>query len=196
MGSGRLSLSALRARTRSVQERTLEVHREVVEKKAKRRARVAADPPVQQRIPNFDLVPQLTNGGQEPERVVTSNDVREWFRAELVNSYGDKLTLPPEKEWWTLKERSLAKKLLNSYGRDLVQRALAHLCDNWDRWVAESEGRLSGIPTIGYLWTFRERIFAAVQGINPSKPVRKRKKKDFGEYQPSAEPAVGIGWEK
>lgn len=193
MALGRDSLRALRERVRSSQERTLEAAQQAQRKREQKRARRAARPP-RAEVPTFGA----DAGGQTPPRVINSTQVQEWFRSGLRDLYGDKLTLPPKGEWWTIHEKGLAKKLLNAYGPELVQKAVAHFCATWPQRVEASEGRLGGIPGIGLLWKIRDRVFAEAQGVAPPpvkpKPRRaRRNKKDEGEYTPGK--PVGFGWE-
>ena len=189
--SGRASLLMLHAIAAAAKERTAAAQKKMQERRddANKKREEAPKP----EVPSFDL--SLTNDGQKARRPVNSTQVKEWLRAGLRTLYGEKLTLPRDNEWWTVHEKSLALKLLRSYGPDLVEKTLAHFCATWPQRVDEAEGRLGGIPTIGLLWKLREGIFAEAQGVvkQTKRTGRKRKDKNSDEYQRPDKP-IGIGW--
>jgi len=152
--------------------------------KEKRAARKAEE----SRVPDFGL----TNGGQQPDRVVTSEDVKVWFHRELERNFGDSHTLHPLKEWWTIKRATLAKRLLKAYDSRIVEKVIIYLCEKWEAMVEESEGRLSGLPTVEFLWGARERLVADMEaGREPGKG-RKKMSKNSDEYRKGK--PIGVGW--
>ena len=136
---------------------------------------------------------QLTNGGQTPKERLNWKIVRQWFREELERNFGEKHTLPPEHEWWTGKEISLAKKLLKLYGGDTIHEGIVQLCESWDRMV-ESGHKLSGLPTMGFLWATRERVMGEVEaGEDPNRKDRKGRHHQ-AEYNKDDDDMPGFGW--
>jgi len=189
----REGLRAMRARVERTKERTKKAKEEVTERRAKRKVQEEAVPKPE--VPLFTLT--LTNDGQPKKRPITCRDVRRWFREGLRKLYGDSFAMPPEDEWWTIRELTLAKKLLKQFDPALVEKAVAHYCATWPQRTEASEGRLCGTPGIGLLWKIRERVFAEVQGVAsvPVKPKegRKLKDKNSDEYQRPEKP-IGVGW--
>jgi hypothetical protein len=178
---------------RDASDRTLVAQERVEEKRRKRKTKAAAAPKPE--VPNFSL-----DIGQPQPVLVNSVQVEDWFREGLHLLYGGKLELPQRGQWWTARERSNAKKLLDLYGAELVQKAVLHLCATWTQRVEASEGRLAGIPSVGYLVSARTRdnIFSEVKGLSavPQKTGRKasrRKSKDSDEYRPPEKP-IDVGW--
>jgi len=89
-------------------------------------------------------------------------------------------------------------ELIKLYEGEQIKKAIDWLCDNWQTMKDNSEGRLSGSPTIGYLYSCRERIFSdAREGILVTVPEKKGRKKKIhmaGEYDATAaakRPRVG-----
>ena len=137
---------------------------------------------------------QLSNGGQTPKERLNWLVVRRWFYESLTRNFADKHTFPEESVWWGGKEQSLAKKLLKLYSGELIHSGIIHLCDNWEVMVENSNGKLSGLPTIGFLWATRERIIGEVEaGEQPEKNTR-RKKNNRAEYDPDEDDMPGVGW--
>lgn len=136
---------------------------------------------------------QLSNGGQTVKERLNWKVIRSWFREELERNFGEKHSLPPEHEWWAGKEISLAKRLLKLYSGDLIHEGIIHLCESWESMVEESHGKLSGLPTMGFLWSTRERIIGAVEaGEQPREKGRKRHHR--AEYDPDKDDMPGVGW--
>jgi hypothetical protein len=151
--SGRKRLSVLRRKVRKVKEETQKTHTEVTEKRAKAKAKAKPAKPE-------GVVHEL------PKKPINSVDVEQWFRNGIWDLYGTKFIIPS----WTVKQRTLAKKLLGVYGPSLTKKAVELLCSDWKKMVRNSRGRLSGAPTVNLLWGMRERIYADVQneGIKDS----------------------------
>lgn len=175
----RAKLSALRAKATQSIARTQEVH-EVVEQKreAKQEARAALkleEPPAPV---------------EKPTKPVSSVEVEGWFREELFTLYG----LGYMTSRWTVKERTLAKKLLDTYGAELTERAVRYFVRDWPSLVARSNGKVKGAPNIGFMWGARAMVFGEVQGaaINAAKASPKADRKNADEYRESDD--ANIGW--
>lgn len=144
--SGRKRLGALRRRAASVQDKTKQVKVEVTEKRAKAKAKA----------PVVDFKKAVVK-----VKPINSLDVEQWFRDGIWELYGRKFIIPS----WTVKQKTLAKRLLTAYGPELTQSAVAMLCSGWNDMKRKSRGRLSGAPTINLLWGMRERVYADVQNV-------------------------------
>ena len=90
---------------------------------------------------------------------ITVIDVKEWFDVRTRSIYGDDITIGP----WTLAQRKLAKTLLDTYGSDLVRRAVDWVFDHWNEIQRSSRSRVGGGPTINVLWGYRESVFLSIQ---------------------------------
>lgn len=129
---------------------------------AKREERKAVQEPFTRRppAPVLTLVPD--EQVEKPKRVgksVNASAVEDWFRYGLSALFGQTFIVPK----WTVKQKTLAKWMLEQYGPELTQAGVVYFCDNWNNLVRSSRGRLSGAPTVNLLWAMRERIFADVQ---------------------------------
>jgi hypothetical protein len=186
-----MGLAALKRLARDSSERTLAAKEKVEKKRAERKKKAPAVPKAE--VPNFAL-----EVGQPKPELVNSVQVEDWFRDGLQLLYGGKLELPQRGHWWTVGERRNAKRLLTMYGADLVKKAVLHLCATWHQRVEASEGRLAGIPSIGYLVSAKNTVFAEAQGL-AAVPQRvkgkgpRRKSKDSDEYRPPEKP-IDVGW--
>jgi hypothetical protein len=181
----RLNQKALKTLVARVKERTEDAGKRVAEKRERRK--------MQREDYSAKYSGPLNNGGQTPKERLNWMVVRRWFHEALTRNFADKHTIPVEQGWWGGKEISLAKKLLGIYSGELLQTGIVHLCDNWETMVENSNGRLSGLPTIGFLWGARERIIGEVEaGEQPIKKVRKRHHR--AEYDPEDDDMPGVGW--
>lgn len=154
----REALSKLRARVAKVAENTRQVRAEVEVKREERKVE-----PFSRRPP----APVLTLVPVEAEKVVrkravTASTVEDWFKGGLTVLFGPSFIVPK----WTVKQKTLAKWLLDQYGAELTESGVSYFCENWQNFVKSSRGRLSGAPTVNLLWAMRERIFADVQSGN------------------------------
>ena len=175
--SGRSRLVELRRKVAKVSANTKKIHEDVVVKRKRKRDENKVLVPPPDNVEAFKL-----------ERPATSTDVERWFRVRLVEMYGQSFIIPP----WMVKQRTLAKKLLGTFGSDIVQGAVNLFCDRWPEIVRKSRGRFGGPPTINLLWGMREEIFALAQGVS----FETGKPQDKDEYRP--EDGGGdneIGWE-
>jgi len=185
----RHSLGALKKRIPQVKQETDDARLAKRARKAERRARSSSS-----RLPSFALEDQRC--GQTHEQVLTSKHVQEWFREAITKRISWSVTLPPSNKWWGGKQRTLAKKLLEAYGGELVKNAIFYLCDNWEEMVKSRQGSLSGIPTVELLWGGRDRIFPMAElGLSfvASRTVT-RTRNDLDEYKDPEDDAVGHGW--
>jgi hypothetical protein len=191
MTSSRLKLCALRQLVRDSSERTVVAKENVEKKRQKRKQKAAAEP--KQEVPKFEQ-----DHGHSKKSLVNSVQVEDWFREGLNCLYGGKLELPQRGKWWTAGERKNAKSLLDLYGEADVKKAVSHLCETWHQRVEASDGVLAGIPSIGYLVSRKDTIFAEVKGLaavpkRSKKAARRKNSKDSDEYRPPEKPN-DVGW--
>lgn len=153
----REALSKLRARITKVAENTRQVRAEVEQKREERKVEpFSRRPPA----PVLTLVPvEAETARVAPKRAVTAHAVEAWFKSGLVELFGPSFVVPK----WTVKQKTLAKWLLEQYGPELTEKGVSYFFENWNGLVKSSRGRLSGAPTVNLLWAMRERIFADVQ---------------------------------
>ncbi len=143
----RIKLAALRQKAAAQAEATRQVRAEVEVKREERKATQSVAQP---------LVLEPSAPKAKP---VTATQVEAWFKAGLQELYGPAFVVSR----WTVKEKSLAKRLLEDYGSDLVEKAVKSYCQDWDKLVKRSRGRLNGAPTFGLFWAMRNEIFGSVQ---------------------------------
>jgi hypothetical protein len=58
---------------------------------------------------------------------------------------------------YTQKDRGLAKKLIDEFGYDNVEKVLLHVITDWEN--VRMRYRLSGYPSIPLLWGYRHSLF-------------------------------------
>lgn len=64
---------------------------------------------------------------------------------------------------WAAKERTLAKKLIDTYGLEMSINVITGFVGQWGLMARQSRGRLYGLPTINFLWGAQDRFFGAAQ---------------------------------
>ena len=182
--SGRSKLLALRNKVSKSIERTQKVKAEVEAKRASKKV-------VHEKVPEkkdlLDKMGQVQVSRTVVRRKVNATAVEGWFKDGIRKLYGDNFVIP----YWTVKQKTLAKRLLGIYGEDLVRDAVEHYCSNWPKMVQESRGRIKGAPTINLLWSIREWMFAEVQEAGKANAQLSPKNSDeFIEEEKSPT----IGW--
>ncbi len=176
------------------QKKTADAHKKRAEKKAKKKK----EAPAKKVLEPIEFSLDMCEGGQTNKKRLTSTRVQHLMRECLEEAYGDTVTIPGNREWWGAKERTLAKKLLEMYGWEEVERAVRYMCANWEKMVEASGGTLRGIPTINILFASRNIIFADASlqrgFVKRKRPAKKdMPDKDFDEYVDPGED-VGHGW--
>lgn len=166
----RVKLAALRQRAAVQAEATRQVRAEVEAKREARKATQSVAPPL------------VLEPSAPKEKPVTATQVEAWFKAGLQELYGPTFVVAR----WTVKEKALAKRLLEDYGPELVDKAIKAYCQDWEGLVKRSRGRLNGTPTFGLFWAMRNEIFGSVQ-------VGKRQvaAKNSDEYTDDGSPDAG-----
>jgi hypothetical protein len=64
---------------------------------------------------------------------------------------------------WGVKERALAKKLIETYTQEMTEQVIERFVAEWPTMMRQSRGRLYGLPTINFLWATQDRFFGAAQ---------------------------------
>jgi len=190
----RHSIKALSKVIERSQSRTENARVAKRDRKAKKVAMAANTKP--ENVPDFEL--DYSDCGQTDDKVLSSYYVQAWFREGITKRVSWSVTLPSNDDWWKGKQRLLAKKLLKAYGGELTKKAIFYFCDHWEEMVKDSEGRLSGLPTVELLWTIRDRIFPGVERGVPYRSPKKRtvrdRRLDPDEYRDPGDDAIGHGW--
>lgn len=140
-------LRRLRDRAAASKARTAAASKARGERRAKRKGRV---PVLPEEMPSDD-------------KPINSTDVKRWFDEGVLKLRGSNWVIPS----WTVKERSLAKRILADYGPELTEKAVAHFCSTWEATCRRSNGRLVGDPSVNLLWAMRTQVFPVVQGAKP-----------------------------
>jgi len=186
----RHKLSVLRKRIGKVREETESAR---VAKRAKKAERDKAQGKTG--VPSWDLTSE--DCGQTPEKVLTSYHVQAWFREAITKRISWSVTLPSNEKWWGGKQRTLAKKLLDAYGGELLKKAIFYLCDNWEEMIKTDTG-LSGVPTVELLWGGRDRIFPMAERGLPFVAAKRRtvsrRSEDADEFVEPDEKDRRHGW--
>lgn len=178
-------LQRLRNLAKNKQAETQQIHDEQVAKRAKRKKTKPVEPMLVQPEPV-----------EPPPKKVNSVDVEKWMRQGIYDLYGKRFIIPR----WNVKQRTLAKKLLQIYGADLTEKAVKYYCDDWANLVQRSKGKIYGAPTINLLWGMRETIFAQVQNAelmnrqNSTLADEKQSKVNSDEYNAENDKSKGLGW--
>ena len=153
------------------------------ERKAMKRSSMAADK--SHLAPKKKLTTAQRRAGSG---VVNSEDVYTMFVKCAGEMYGRDVIIGE----WTVAQRRLALKLLETYGPVLTGTAVEWLFENWDRLARQSRGRLdSATPTIQMLWGMRENVFTTIQTGN-RKSAETDDPKTRDEYRENSNaPSVG-----
>lgn len=172
--TGRSKLKALKAKAKASKEATDKARVESQERRSKRK------PPPKVGTEEYEAATYRSR------KRVSATHVEAWFRESLFDLYGRKFVIPK----WTMKQKTLAKRLLEAYGGDLVREAVDHFFKTWDNMVANSKGKLTGAPTVSLLWGMRERVFADVQNKGRKAGVARKDTDEFREDGDSPD----VGW--
>lgn len=89
--------------------------------------------------------------------------LEDWFKTQIYLVYGEGVIT----KRWGVKERTLAKKLVNNYGKDMTEQVIKSYIEAWPSMVMQSRNRLFGLPTINFLWSAQDRFFGAHQVTQP-----------------------------
>ena len=101
--------------------------------------------------------------------------LEDWFKTQIYLVYGEGVITKK----WGVKERTLAKKLVNNYGKDMTEEVIKSYVEAWPQMVMQSRNRLFGLPTINFLWSAQDRFFGAHQVTQPAiSPARKDEFRD------------------
>lgn len=120
--------------------------------------------------------------------IVNAGDVFEWFRTRHEVDMDRRVIIGD----WTVAQKTLASKLLGTYGPDLVKRGVDWVFDNWGEIQRSSRGNLGGRPSINVLWGFRETVFMELQSPKSSKLDPARDSKNSDEFRErSGRPTIG-----
>lgn len=197
-------LARLRQLVRESTQESADAHVRAQQRKAERCAAPPVAPPAPPDVPDFDCV------GARPERAPTAADVEQWWHAAVAAAFDGRV----KQGAWTIADRTNAKKALNQYGADVVQRGIVDVVAGWEQREAVRAGRMAPVPTWGLIYVMREAVFGVLAaGVerNTVGAVANRKKGDrikdkealrkerraMGEYNPlEKDPAKrkGSGW--
>jgi len=120
---------------------------------------------------------------KKENRPKSATDVEIWFKLGITKLAGQEIIISE----WSLKEKTLAKKLLNAYKPELVEKAVEYMCDNWE--MLKRKG-LYGVPNVSLLYGMRHTIFSAIQVESVV-----MNKKDSDEFDgEKAKKAPRVGW--
>lgn len=134
---------------------------------------------------------------KEPGEGPNSTDVYNWFKDAMADTeWGKDLQVSR----WEGKQRTLAMRLLDEWGSELVKEAVFHFHREWMDYCEKSKGRLRGIPSIELLYSMRSAIFGQVQlerkGLS-GKGRTAGQKANSDEYKselPGTKKTSGMGW--
>jgi len=85
-----------------------------------------------------------------------ATDVRQWIVGAVREIYPNAI-LPA----WGGKENALAKRLLDTYGSELVHAAVVLMVDGWEH--LRSTRGVKGLPSVAFLWAAKDIYFGEVQ---------------------------------
>lgn len=116
----------------------------------------------------------------KPANVV---DVEGWFREAIQKKHG-RIRIGR----WGLKEKALAKRLLEDFGEEIVHKGVLRWVDDPQRFLPSFEG----VASINGLYGCRNGVMGEVQGVQALAPKPGFK----GEYVPpnKENPPPGMGW--
>lgn len=204
-------ISSLQKKARVRIDESEKIQQSVSQKRSKKRhtKSVSEDSKKERKHPNFgyktleDSVSQQECGQTENNKI-NWYTVRGWFWKEMMRinpkwAVVKELKKEEEDTGWVWREKNCAERLLEIYGPDIVKKTVTWFVENWQARKDNSDGKLTGAPTVTLLFVSRERIFAdAALGVK-IKPLVKRKPKKrkhhVGEYNDeSASKLPRVGW--
>lgn len=187
MGLGKLAV--LKKRIPQIKEVTEKSRLAKRERQAERRKEKE-----KAKTPDFEL--EHPECGQTAEKVLTYKQVQAWLREGIAKRISWSISIPADCEWWGIKQKALARKLLDAYGGELVEKTIFYLCDNWEDMVRDRYMKFSGKPTIELIWAFRETLFTDAERnkpyVSPPKRAAYRPERNADEFKDPG--AVGHGW--
>lgn len=95
-----------------------------------------------------------------PKKTLNSNDVRAWFE-ESQKTWWPALKFLPV---WTMKDKAIAKRLLEHYDEPVLRKMIDHA---WRNRVALR----CNLPTPAFLWAVQSRVFGDVSAGEASGPT-------------------------
>ena len=119
---------------------------------------------------------------KKPKKPGLTVALEDWFKTQVYLVYGQDIITKK----WGVKERTLAKKLVEAYGKDLTESVIKSFIEQWPQMVVQSRGRLYGLPTINFLWSTQDRFFGQAQipnqpAVSPSRLDEYREEEDEEE---------------
>jgi len=152
--------------------------KKMAKKAAKKAAKMEAEKT--KTVPNFD--DEKEECVQIVEKPVTWYNVMKWFKKGIDERISWSVTVPSQ---WSPKQRMLGKKLVGLYGGEVTEKAVLYICDNWEQMVKDSNGALSGLPTVELLWSIKDRIFPqAERGAPYVHRAKYKRTNDGSEFRP------------
>ena len=148
---GKKKLRALRALAQKSIKTTQEV------KKGRKKKRKTGQTKALQTVSFSEL--KLEPPKSKP-KFKNSTWIKDLFDQALFKLYGDGFRTP----YWGAKERSLAMRLIKQYVEELCEKAVAHFVASWPDYIANSRGKLRGMPNISLLWGMQSQVFGDIQG--------------------------------
>jgi hypothetical protein len=109
-----------------------------------------------------DVAPTRGRVSEKPDRAtkaVNARTVQTWFREAHWKRMGSRVIV----SGWTIPQETLAKRLLDHYGNDLMYEAVQCFFEHYDAFSSHQRGKIWNEPTINLLWAIREQVFLQVQ---------------------------------
>lgn len=120
------------------------------------------------------------------DKVANAKDVRRWFEIGCEKHIG--LSRLPS---WRPQDWSNAKRMLEEFGQDAMEKTVAWFFENWSKYVAASRGRLNGIPTPSLMIAMKSQVFPDCEmGRVPGDDAAKRNRVRGSEWSEEAKPAL------
>jgi hypothetical protein len=123
---------------------------------------------------------------RKADKVANAKDVRRWFEIGCER-YTSLSRLPS----WRPQDWSNAKRMLEEFGQDTLEKAVLWFFEHWPKYVEASRGRLNGIPTPSLMIAMKSQVVPDCEmGRIPGEDTSKRNRVRGSEWSEAAKPAL------
>lgn len=139
--------------------------------------------------------------GQNKNNRINWFCIQGWFISKILEVNPDWLVVSEKtaeswdnktQTWWGWKEKNCSERLLKLCGVENTKKIVEWYCENWQTIKDNSNGRVTGSPSVCLLWVCRDRFISdAVAGL---KLVKIEKKHTVGEYDADTARKPTVGW--
>jgi hypothetical protein len=94
---------------------------------------------------------------------------------------------------WVARDKQSVERMIDTYGQETTLKAMESLCSEWESRY-QAAWNVSGLPNIGILWGFRDKIFPEIETGRRLDPKKKNRLRDDEYQEGTADNARGGQW--